>query len=184
MRRLIVSEFLTLDGVMEAPETWQFPFFSDDFTEFNQTKIHESDISLLGRVTYDIFAGFWPTQTHNEFGIADKLNNMPKFVVSSTLKSADWNNSTLIKANPMQEIAKLKQQGDGIIAVTGSNTLVQALMQANLVDEYQLTIHPIILGSGKRLFREGINQIGLKLVDTKPFKRGIVALIYHPDRKN
>jgi dihydrofolate reductase len=168
---------------MEAPEKWQFPYFTDDFTEFTKEQILASDISLLGRVTYETFADFWPTQTNNEFGIADKLNSMPKVVVSSTLAKAGWNNSTQIKGNAMEEIVKLKQQGDGIIATTGSAMLVQALMRADLVDEYQLTIHPIILGSGKRLFEEGINNIGLKLIEAKPFKGGIVALIYQPDRK-
>ncbi len=96
MRKLIVSEFLTLDGVMEANERWQFPYFSDDLAEFNKAQILALDTILLGRVTYEIFASSWPYRTHNEFGIADKLNGTPKFVVSSTLKKAEWNNSRLI----------------------------------------------------------------------------------------
>src|SRR5260221_1578625 len=144
MRKIIVAEFLTLDGVMEAPETWQFPFLSDDISEYIKTGILALDAQLLGRVTYETFAGYWPTQTHNEFGIADKLNSMPKFVVSTTLDKADWNNSMLIKKNVIEEITKLKQQPGGAIGITASATLGQALMRADLIDELQLQVHPLL----------------------------------------
>ena len=182
MRKLIVSEFMTLDGVMEAPETWQFPYFSDDMAEYIKEQILASDVMLLGRVTYETFAGYWPNVTTNEFGIADKLNSSPKFVVSSMLDRVAWNNSTLIKSNVLGEIMRLKQeQPNGIIGTTGSATLVQSLMDADLVDEYQLTVHPVVLGGGKRLFREG-DTAKLKLVETRAFSAGVVLLRYHPDR--
>jgi dihydrofolate reductase len=178
MRKIVVSEFLSVDGVMEAPEKWQFPYVSDDVAANIQAHILASDAVLLGRVTYETFAAYWPLQTHNEFGIADKLNSQPKFVVSTTLKKADWNNSTLIKGNVIEEIARLKQQPGGLIDVTGSATLVQSLAKAGLVDEYRLLVHPIVVGSGKHLFNEGTDTIGLKLVNLTTFSSGVVALTY------
>ena len=182
MRKIIVSEFLTLDGVMEAPEEWQFPYLSDDVAEFIKVQILALDAQLLGRVTYDIFAASWPSQTNNEFGIADKLNSMPKYVVSSTLKKADWNPTTVINGNVVEAISKLKQQPGGSIGITGSATLVQSLMKADLIDEYQLQVYPIVLGKGRRLFKDGIDK-KLKLVESKTFSSGVVILIYQPDRK-
>jgi dihydrofolate reductase len=183
MRKLILSEFLSLDGVMEAPEKWQFPYQSPDAAEETKQQILASDVLLLGRVTYETFASFWPTQIKNEFGIADKLNNQPKFVVSSTLKKAEWNNSTIIKGNVIEEIAKLKQQPGGDIALTGSAALAQSLMRAGLIDEFQFQVYPLILGSGKRLF-DGIDTTTLKLVDTKTFSLGAVQLNYQLDKKD
>ncbi len=180
MRKLIAYEYLTLDGVMESPEKWQFPYFSDDFTEFNKAQILSFDASLLGRVTYEIFASYWPLQTNNEFRLADKINSAPKFVVSSTLEKAEWNNSTLIKENAMEEISRLKQQDGGDIGIIGSAALVQSLMQTDLIDEYRLLIHPIIVGSGKRLFKEGTESTSLKLIETKVFDLGVVVLVYKP----
>jgi dihydrofolate reductase len=178
MRKLIVSEFVTLDGVMEAPEKWQFPYYSDDLAEVIQAQILASDAMLLGRVTYEVFAAYWPSQTNNEFGISDKLNSEPKFVVSSTLQKAEWNNSTLIKEHVAEEISKLKQQPGGNIGITGSATLVQSLMQADLIDEYRLMVHPVVLGSGKRLFRDGRDTLQLKLLNTQTFSKGVVLLCY------
>jgi dihydrofolate reductase len=180
VRKVIVSEFVTLDGIMEAPEKWQSPYLSDDVVETIQAQILAYGAMLLGRVTYEEFAAYWPSQTKNEFGIADKLNSMPKFVVSSTLQKVDWNNSRLIKENVVEEISKLKQQSGGNIQMTGSATLVQALMQTDLIDEYQLMVHPVVLGSGKRLFRNGSEKKILRLVETKSFSSGVVVLTYQP----
>jgi len=155
MGKVIVYEYVTLDGVVEAPETWQFPYVSSDVAETIQLQIAEVDAILLGRVTYDIFAASWPTRTHNEFGVADKLNSAPKYVVSSTLEKPDWNNTTLIKENVPEEIARLKQQSGGNIAILGSAALVQSLMGGEFIDEYQLMAYPIVLGSGKRLSQRG-----------------------------
>jgi dihydrofolate reductase len=169
---------------MEAPQNWHFPYISDDMQEAVNAQIHGSDALLYGRVTYEEFASFWPSQTQNEFGIADKLNNTPKYVVSSTLKTADWNNSTLIKGNVAGEIAKLKQQPGGNIGMTGSATLIQILMQADLIDEYQLFVHPIVVGNGKRLFKDGATNSALKLVGNRTFSGGVILLTYQPDRKS
>lgn len=182
MRKLIVWEFVSLDGVMEFPEQWVMPFQSQDVAAFVTAQNLESDILLLGRATYEAFATFWPSQTHNEFGFAEKLNRMPKFVVSSTLNRAEWSNSVIINKNAVEEIGKLKQQPDGIIGLTGSATLVQSLMQTDLIDEYRLLVHPIVLGNGKRLFHDRVAIKTLKLVDTRSFSSGVVALSYQIER--
>lgn len=128
---------------MEASEEWQPPYVSEDVGEAIQTSIQTSDAALLGRVTYQMFAAYWPTQTQNEFGVADKLNSQPKFVVSSTLDKAEWNNTTVLKGNVVEEIRRLKQQPGGDIRLSGSATLAQSLMQAGLVDEYWLLCIPL-----------------------------------------
>jgi dihydrofolate reductase len=123
------------------------------------------------------------SRTNNEFGVADKLNSAPKFVVSSTLEKVEWNNSTLIREDVAEEIIKLKQQPGGDIAVIGSATLVQSLMHYDLIDEYRLLVHPIVLGSGKRLFPDGVNMTALKLLEAKAFSSGIVLLRYQSNEK-
>lgn len=196
MKKLVVGTFLTLDGVMQAPGDpqedteggfkhggWQMPLFDDDAGRIIGESIAATDALLLGRVTYQIFAAYWPTAPKDD-PIAKKLNSVPKYVVSTTLNKVEWNNSTLIKGNLASEIAKLKQQpGSGILSVTGSGKLAQTLMRLKLVDEYVLWIHPIVLGSGKRLFADGLAPINLKLVDTKTTGSGIVILTYQPATK-
>lgn len=177
MRRVIAFEYLTLDGVMESPEKWQFPYLSDDVAAVIKAQILEADAILLGRVTYEIFAASWPSRTNNEFGVADKLNAAPKFVVSETLEKADWNNSTIIKGDVKKGIANLKQQPGGDIALIGSGQLLEALMGYGLVDEYRLLIHPIVLGGGRRLFADGVHA-RLELVEAKQFTSGVVLLKY------
>jgi dihydrofolate reductase len=180
MGKIVIAEFMSLDGVIEAPHTWHFPYMTDDMTEHAVQQILEADAFLYGRKTYEEFAGFWSTQVNNEFGFADKLNAAPKYVVSTTLESADWNNSTLIKSNVIEEIKRLKQEISGIISMTGSATLIQSLMQENLIDEYQLMIHPIVVGKGVRLFKDGLNTLPLKLVSTRVFDGGVILAIHHP----
>jgi dihydrofolate reductase len=180
--KLTVLEYLTLDGVMEAPETWQFPYLSDDVMDDVRAGLHQLEGLLLGRVTYEIFAAHWPLQTNNEFGVADKLNSVPKFVVSSTLEKAEWNNSTLIREDPTGAISALKQQAGGMIGIVGSAALVQSLMQAGLIDEYRLLVHPVIVGSGKRLFHDGMNTTALRLVESRAYRAGVVRLTYQPDQ--
>lgn len=182
MGKVIVYEYMTLDGVVEAPEKWQFPYLSDDVAEIIKTQILDADAILLGRVTYAIFAASWPSRTNNEFGVADKLNSTPKLVVSSTLEKVEWNNSTLIKEHVAKEIARLKQQPGGNIVTIGSAELVHTLMRHDLIDEYRLLVHPIVLGNGKRLFPDGVN-LALRLVETKAFSSGVVLLRYQPERK-
>ena len=183
MRKIVVGLFMSLDGVVEAPETWQFPYQTDEMGAITEAQINGSDAFLYGRVTYEGFAGYWPTQTHNEFGVADKLNSAPKYVVSTTLQNADWNNSTLIKSNVIEEIGKLKQQPGGTIGMIGSATLVQSLLKAGLVDEIAMLVHPLVLGKGLRLFQEGSYHGTLKLLDSKSLNLGVVYLSYAVERQ-
>jgi dihydrofolate reductase len=183
MRRIVVSEFVTLDGVMEDPGGaedfdrggWAFQFErGPEGDKFKLDEVLEADALLLGRKTYEGFAKAWPTVT-DEVGFAEKMNSMPKYVVSSTLESADWNNSTVINGDVAEEVAKLKQQPGGNILVAGSAQLVQTLMDHDLVDEYRLMIYPVLLGSGKRLFKDGVDQTALQLVETN--QTGQVATV-------
>jgi len=178
MRKLVVSEFMTVDGVIEAPENWQFPFMSEDMQADIAVQLNGLGAMLFGRTTYNDMVGFWPTKTDNEFGIADKMNSAPKYVISTTLDDVDWNNTTLIKDNAIDKIAQLKQQNGDPIGVIGSATLARALIEAGLVDEFRLCIHPVVVGHGKRLFNDGLDNLSLKLVDSQAFTGGVVALTY------
>ncbi|MCC6614992.1 MAG: dihydrofolate reductase [Anaerolineae bacterium] len=180
MSKLIVSEFISLDGVIEAPETWHFPYISDDMAAHIGAAIDATDIMLYGRVTYEAFASFWTTDEAKGEGIAEKLNTAPKYVVSTTLASADWQNSTLIKTDVYDAIARLKRETQGNIGLTGSATLVRSLAQAGLVDEFQLLVHPIVVGKGKRLFENMTASVPLKLAGTQTFESGVVLMTYHP----
>ena len=177
MRKIVVSEFVSADGVMEAPDTWQFPFQTEEMGAITERQTRDTDAFLLGRVTYEVFAGFWPTMTNNEFGVADKWNSAPKYVVSTTLQKADWNNSTLIKSNVIEEIRKLKQQPGGKIAIIGSGILVHSLLDAGLIDAIEVLVHPLVLGKGIRLFCDGYHA-PLKLADSKILSNGVAYLAY------
>lgn len=182
MRRVVVTEHVSLDGVMEEPGQWSFQFWNDEAAQYKSDELFASDALLLGRVTYQGFAAAWPTMTDTgEFG--EKMNSMPKYVASTTLEEVAWNNSRPIKGNVVEEISALKQQPGQDILVAGSGVLVHTLMQYDLIDEYRLMVHPIILGSGKRLFREESDTKTLKLVETKTFSSGIVVLTYQPAGK-
>jgi len=185
MRNLVVSEWVTLDGVFDADKMgqWEVPYNSDDKVAYIKEEILASGALLLGRATYELFAAYWPTQRNNEMGWADKLNSMPKYVVSSTLKKAEWNNSTIIKENFVEEITRLKQQPGQDILIFGSAALVQSLMQTDLIDEYRFLVHPIIMGSGKRFFKDGMDTNRLELVETQSFRLGVVLLGYRPVKK-
>jgi dihydrofolate reductase len=187
MRRLVATEYLTLDGVMEAPgdETslgerggWSFLFSSEEHREFKWDELLASDALLIGRTTYEIFEAAWPSRT-GEF--ADRMNSLPKYVVSSTLQKVEWNNSNLINdtTHLVDEIIKLKGQPGQDILLTGSADLFRLLMQHQLIDEYHFMVYPIILGAGKRLFKEG-SSIPLNLIKSQTFSSGVVVLIYHP----
>ncbi len=178
MGKIVVSEFLSADGVMEAPDTWQFPFQTEEMGEITERQNRDNDAYLFGRVTYEMFAGYWPTLKNNEFGIADKINSAPKYVVSTTLQNTDWNNSRLIKSNAIEEIGKLKQQPGGRIGIIGSAILVHSLLDAGLVDELQILVHPIVLGKGVRLFSNSGYRSPLKLADSKILSNGVVFLSY------
>jgi dihydrofolate reductase len=186
MGRIVVTEFVSLDGVMEAPgggedfrhAGWTFEI--DRGAEGNQFKLDEtlsSEALLLGRVTYEGFAAAWPSR---EGDFADKFNTMPKYVVSSTLQEPEWNNSTVLKGDVVEEVAKLRERQDGDIVVHGSARLVQTLVDHDLVDELRLMVFPVVLGSGKRLFGETSDKKPLRLVDSKMVGDGVAILIYEP----
>jgi dihydrofolate reductase len=181
MRKVTVSMFVTLDGVMESPDKWSFPFWNDEIAKFKFDELFASGALLLGRVTYQGFAAAWPSMK-DEQGYADRMNSLPKHVVSTTLQKAAWNNSSLIKENIAEQISQLKQQPGQDLLVFGSGELVQMLMQHDLVDEYRLLVYPIVVGSGKHLFQVA-SKTNLKLVESKPFSSGVVALVYQPARQ-
>jgi dihydrofolate reductase len=190
MRKIIASTFLTLDGVYEAPgrgdpslatlSGWSEPFMTEELGTLILNQMDANEALLLGRVTYQGFAAFWPSVPDTDpFG--KRMNGMKKYVVSTTLDKAEWNNSTLIKGNIAEEIGKLKQQPGGNIAITGSGKLIQSLLQLDLIDEYQLCLCPVVLGVGKRLFKEGNDKKVLKLVDSTIYPTGMALLIYRPE---
>jgi dihydrofolate reductase len=191
MRRIVVSEFVTLDGVMEDPGGaeksryggWAFQFErGPEGDKFKYDELMASDALLLGRVTYEGFAAAWPSRTGDDF--SDKMNSMRKYIVSTTLKRADWNNSNLIKGNIVEELSRLKAMEGGDILVAGSGQLVHTLAQHDLVDEYRLMVFPVVLGGGKRLFQDGTDRFALRLVEAKPVgSAGVLTLVYRPDRK-
>jgi dihydrofolate reductase len=176
MRKVVVSEFVTLDGVMEDPR-WTFQFPGDHmFTKSDE--LFASDALLLGRVTYEGFAAAWPTMKMEPMDYADKMNGIRKYVVSTTLREAKWNNSRVISENVKEEISRLKEgEGKGSLLVYGSCALVNFLAQQKLVDEYRLLVYPIVLGKGKRLFKDG-TAATLKLLEAKSFDSGVVLLRY------
>jgi dihydrofolate reductase len=180
LRMLVVSEWVTVDGVFDADsmKEWFEPYESHDRQEYIKENVLTSDAFLVGRVTYEMLAAYWPNQKNNEMGVADRLNSAPKYVVSSTLKKAEWNNSTIINEDVVAEITKLKQQPGQDILVFGSATLLQSLMEADLVDEYRFLVHPIIMGSGKRFFRDEMVATKLKLVKTKTLNSGVILDCY------
>jgi dihydrofolate reductase len=176
MGRIVVTEFVTLDGVIEDPGGsektaqggWAFKYErGDEGDKYKFDELMAADAMLLGRVTYEGFAAAWPNYT-DEVGFAAKMNSMPKYVVSSTLESADWENSTILRGNVAEEASKLKAQFAGDVIVHGSASVVQALQDADLVDEYRLLVFPTVLGSGKRLFRDGARPSGMELVEARP----------------
>jgi dihydrofolate reductase len=186
--RIVVTEFVSLDGVVEDPggsedfrhSGWSFEF--DRGEEGNKFKLDEtlsSEALLLGRVTYEGFAASWPSRT-DDAGFADKFNSMPKYVVSSTLEDAEWNNSTVLKGDVVEEVSRLKQEQDGDIVVHGSPQLVQTLLDHDLVDELRLMVFPVVLGSGKRLFGETSDKKPLQLTDSKVVGDGVAILTYQP----
>jgi len=182
VRRVIATELVSVDGVMESPEEWAFPYSNDEMEQANASGMAASDAMLLGRVTYEALAAYWPNQPGGT-PMVDYINSVPKLVVSRTLEEPlEWNNSTLIEGNVAEQIAELKRQTGKDIGIVGSGTLVRSLLQDDLLDELRLMVHPIVMGSGKRLFEEGGGQKALKLVDSKTFGTGVLYLIYQPDR--
>jgi dihydrofolate reductase len=190
MGRIVVTEFVSLDGVMEDPGGaenfrhggWSFEIArGEEGDKFKLDEAFASEALLLGRVTYEGFAAAWPSR-EGEF--ADKFNSMPKYVVSSTLDEPGWNNSTVLKGDVAGEVEKLRREQDGDIVVHGSAQLVQTLIEDDLVDEFRLMVYPLVLGSGRRVFGETSNKKPLRLVDSKVVGDGVTILIYEPVRED
>lgn len=195
MRKIVVSEFLTLDGVMQAPGDpdedrsggfdkggWQLAYFDDVFGATMMEAFAATGGMLLGRLTYDNFAAHWPNQPADD-PVAGPMNALEKYVVSSTLtEPLAWQNSTLIKGDVAAAVRRLKAGTGNEIQVIGSGALVQTLIEHDLVDSYRLMVHPLVLGKGKRLFRDGTALTRLRLVDSKPTTTGVLILTYEPDR--
>jgi dihydrofolate reductase len=182
--RIVVTEFVSLDGVMEAPggepfkyEGWSFEFDrGDDGNQFKLDETRQADALLIGRRTYESFAGAWP-QREGEF--ADKFNSMPKFVVSTTLGDPEWNNTTALDSgDATAQVRKLKEEFDGELQVPGSHRLVQELIESDLVDQINLMVFPVILGTGKRVFEEKPERRNLQLKESKLVGDGVLVLIY------
>jgi dihydrofolate reductase len=189
MGRIVVTEFVSVDGVMEDPGGsedfehggWSFEFNrGEEGDKFKVDEALESEALLLGRVTYEGFADAWPSR-EGEF--ADKFNSMPKYVVSSTLEEPEWNNSTVLKGDVVEAVTKLKQEQDGDLVVHGSARLVQTLVEHDLFDELRLMVFPVVLGSGKRLFGDTSDKKPLRLADSKMVGDGVAILIYEPAAK-
>jgi dihydrofolate reductase len=188
MGKLVVTEFITLDGVIEDPGGaegtehggWSFHHPAPEGMQFKGEELERADAQLLGRVTYEGFAAAWPAMEESGGVFAKKMNAMPKFVVSATLTDPAWTNTTVLSGDLATEVARLKDQYAGDILVAGSATLVQALTELGLVDEYRLIVHPVILGTGKRLFSHGNAGTLLELAETRKAGPDVLLLIYRP----
>jgi dihydrofolate reductase len=191
--KLTLQTFLTLDGVMQAPGSpdedpdghfehggWSFPYDDEDFGAAVAAWMEKADGILLGRKTYQVFAGYWPQVTDPANPVASKLNELPKYVASTTLSSVDWNNSTLLGSDVVAEVAKLKERPGGELQVHGSGQLAQTLIDADLIDEYWLYYFPVHLGTGKKLFRDGAPARALKLLDSRTTSTGVIIAHYEP----
>ena len=184
MGKLIVSEFVSLNGVMEAPggeathphTGWTFEsIYGDDHYAYKGDEIDEADVLLLGRKTYEGFSAAWPER---EGPFADKINSMPKFVVSSTLSEPEWENTTVLSGDPIEAVTKLRDDTDGVILVNGSAQLVHALGEADLVDEWRAMVHPTLIADGLRMFPDPEDMQKLRLTDNKTYDSGVALLIY------
>jgi dihydrofolate reductase len=180
VRKVIASEFVSLDGVMEDPG-WTFQFSSEEQDQFKFDELAASDALLLGRLTYEGFAAAWPQMEEQTGEYGAWMNGYPKYVASTTLEEPlEWNNSNLIQGNVAEEVSRLKQQPGKDILIFGSGDLVNMLMQHDLIDEYRIMVFPVVVGSGKRLFGDGSDTEVLELVETKTFGSGVVVLTYQP----
>jgi dihydrofolate reductase len=179
MRKIVASFFLSLDGVSEAPQNWHFPYLNDELGEAVGAQMAESDAMLLGRRTYEEFAAaFADADPDNQ--MAAQMTDTPKYVVSTTLGALDWKNSTLIKDDVAGQVARLKAQPGKNIAISGSAVLVRSLLRDGLIDELCLLLHPVVVGSGARLFEEIGAKIPLTLTSSQTFSTGVLSLVYAP----
>ncbi len=187
--KLVVTAFVTVDGVIEGPgfdehrdgkNAWALRVQNEEDGWFNRNLVFSADAFLLGRKTYQIWAAFWPTATGDE-ELVTRMNEIPKYVVSNTLTRADWANSTIFSGDVVSQIARLKERSEGDLLVYGSPDLVDTLLVNELIDEFRLLFYPVILGSGKHMFREGIETHHLRLVESRTFSSGVVLLTYQPE---
>lgn len=181
MRKVVALELVSVDGVMESPEEWAFSYSNGEMEQANAAGMDGSDALLVGRVTYEGLAAFWPNQPGGT-PMVDYINSVRKYVVSGTLEEPlGWNNSTLIRGDELVEgISDLKRRSGKDITIIGSGALVRSLLEGGLLDELRLMVHPVVLGSGKRLFEDGADRKPLELVDSRTFGSGVVALTYEP----
>ena len=191
--QLTVTTFLSVDGVMQGPGSpdedrsegfdrggWLVPLFDEATGQFITEVFDKADAFLLGRRTYEIFAGYWPKVTDTDDPVASRLNDLPKYVVSTRLRSADWHNSTVVKGDIPAEVAKLKQMPGRELQVHGSGTLAQTLLENDLVDEWRLLVFPVIVGAGRRLFPDAGVATGLRLVESRMTDSGVAIHVYQP----
>jgi len=178
MRKIVAGLFMSLDGVVEAPERWHFPYFNDEMGEIVGSQMASSDTMLLGRRTYEEFAAYWADKG-SDVEFADIINGTPKLVASRTLSLVHWQHSTLIAGNLGEALRELKAQPGKDISITGSPTLVRSLLADGLLDELRLLLHPIVVGSGKRLFEPG-GTVPLRLLASRTLATGVVYLTYAP----
>lgn len=178
MGKVVSSTFLTLDGIMEAPHEWSFEFFSDEAGKYKHAELMASDAMLLGRITYEGFFAAWPEMTDDD-GFAERMNSLPKYVASTTLKDPTWN-ATVIEGDLPDAVRGIKKQTSRDILIGGSADLINSLTPHGLIDEYRLMIFPLVIGTGKRLFANDLPRTPLKLVDTANLPNGVVNLTYHP----
>lgn len=193
MRKIVVTEFLSIDGVMESPHEWHFPFFGNEAGMYKDEEIRETGGLLLGRTTYEMFASAWPergrdmagqpepTDETSEDVFTDRFNWLPKYVVSDTIpeERARWNNSHILRGeNLADQLRALKEQDGHHLYIHGSGRLVQSLIPMGVIDEYHLMVHPVVIGKGERLFPDGVSGTTMSLVDVRTFDKGVVALTY------
>jgi dihydrofolate reductase len=181
MRKVIVSTYVTLDGRVDELQDWTVPYNDDGVAKYHTDVLANSDGLLLGRRTYEAFAALWPPRS-GELPYIDKINSMAKYVASTTLRDLEWENSQLIEGDVAEGVAKLKQQPGQDLVLYGCLDLMHSLLEHDLIDEYRLLVHPVVLGKGRSLFRDGAERVNLDLVDTTVIPPGVAILTYRPVR--
>ena len=179
MRKIVAGLYVSLDGVVEAPETWHFPYLNDEMLDIIASQMAAADTMLLGRRTYEVFAAYWADKG-NDVKFADAINHTPKLVASTTLETVDWQNSSLIKGNVTEALRRLKLAPGKDISITGSATLVRSLLRDGVLDELRLLVHPIVVGGGERLFQDFGDRVLLRLADARTLTTGVLYLTYVP----
>lgn len=179
MRKLIVTQFISLDGVVGEPHEWHFPFWSDDMGDYKQQEVFAHDGLVLGRTTYEGFAAAWPNY-EDEDGFADRMNSMPKYVVSTTLTDPAWTNTTVIDTEPVTALQALKEQPGQDLMIAGSVTLINSLLDSGVIDEYRLMVHPVVVGKGLRLWQDRETPASFDLSSVEHLPNGVIVLNYVP----